>query len=261
MNLQPLKRQVNSILSAVPAEYGFVIKNDIEMIQSNEKIKIPAASIIKIPIMMEAFRQIETGKLNPSERVQLTADKKVGGSGVLRSFSEDVSLPFIDMLKLMITVSDNTASNAVLRKVGMSQVNQLCDSLGCTDTRVERYLMDMKAKNEGKDNTTSPKDMLTILENMSTRSTHKEKMLSILEGQQFNHKLAAYAYDATDQLKIAHKTGELPGVEHDVGLFQYKGQTVYVVVMLNELEDNVVGQQAIAKVGKLVMEYLVGEKN
>jgi beta-lactamase class A len=258
MKLQPLEHQVNSILSTVPGEYGFVIKTESGTAQSNENLRMPAASTIKIPIMIEAFRQMETGELNPAERVKLTPDQKVAGSGVLSSFSEDVALPFVDVIKLMIMVSDNTASNAILRRVGFEKVNQLCEQIGCTDTRVERYFMDMEAKRQGRDNTTSAKDMLTFLEYMHDVSHHQKEMLSILGNQQFNHKLAAY--QPGEQLKIFHKTGELPGVEHDVGLFKYEDQVVFAAVLLHQLDDNVTGQQAIAKVGKAVMEYMVGEK-
>jgi beta-lactamase class A len=140
--------------------------------------------------------------------------------------------------------------------VGIEKVNRLCESIGCINTRIERYLMDVKAKEKGKDNTTSAKDMLTLLEYMLKKSPYKKEMVTILENQQFSHKLAAYL--TNEKLKIAHKTGELPGIEHDVGLFQYKNQVVYASVMLHELKDNVTGQQLIAQVGKVIMEFMVG---
>lgn len=259
MNFQTLENEINNILSKVPGEYGFALKTSAGTIQFNENTEMPAASTIKIPIMMEAFRQIKTGQLNPAEKVKLAYYQKVGGNGVLKRFSDGVSLPLIDMINLMIVISDNVASNIILHKVGFDNVNQLCEEMGYTHTRIRRCFMDIESQKQGKENTTSAKNMLTILENIDQGGSYKGEMLSILENQEFNHKLAAY--NDNDQIKIAHKTGEIPGVEHDVGLFQYNNQKVYVAILLNQLDNQVASQHAISKVGKIIMEYMIGVEN
>lgn len=94
---------------------------------------------------MEAFHQAENGDLNLSETISVPADAVVGGSGVLQTLSENVSMTLFDVMTLMIIVSDNTASNLALERVGLDNVNRLCGNLGSYDTKIQRYFMDIKA--------------------------------------------------------------------------------------------------------------------
>lgn len=94
----------------------------------------------------------------------------------------------------------------------------------------------------------------------------EEKLLSeqstqwavhVLKNQQFNHKLPRLIKSGVPgDAFIAHKTGELPGVEHDVGFMELKGRRAYVAVLLSNLHDNVAGQEAIGLIGKAVWDYL-----
>jgi len=78
----------------------------------------PAASVIKLPILVEAYRQVDEGRLDLSERIPLRAEDRVGGSGVLKELEPGAALTLRDLLTLMIVVSDNTATNMVIDRVG-----------------------------------------------------------------------------------------------------------------------------------------------
>jgi len=90
----------------------------------------PTASIIKVPILLEYYRQAAEGVLDPAEIHPLTDDLKVGGSGVLQFLSDKTQLSLDDWARLMINLSDNTATNYMIDVVGMDNVNRLIEQLG-----------------------------------------------------------------------------------------------------------------------------------
>jgi beta-lactamase class A len=98
------------------------------------------ASTIKLAIMAEAFHQAAQGKLKWDEPIVLTKEKKQGGSGILSEFSDGTTIDLKTALHLMIVVSDNTATNLVLDKVGTDNVNDFMDSLGLTDIKSMRKI-------------------------------------------------------------------------------------------------------------------------
>ncbi|MGI8316966.1 serine hydrolase [Halobacillus mangrovi] len=256
--MDALKREVEHILSSVEGRASVVIKNKKAGIAINGSERTSAASTIKIPIIMEAFRQAENGDLDLREKVQLASDLKTGGDGVLKLLENNLSLSILDLMKLMIVVSDNTASNLLVTRFGFSNVNHLCEQLGCTNTRLNRYFMDFEARDSGVDNTTSAWDMVEFLSEMehgkflSERS--RQSIYNILREQQFTSGLPAYNKD--EDVLTANKPGMLPGVQHDVGIFKYKDETVYAAVLLSELNDEEAGRRAIADIGRGIMGFM-----
>jgi beta-lactamase class A len=258
MDLLSLERQINKFISNIKCKAGIVIETDEGTININGNIETPAASTIKIPIMLECLKQSQDGLLNLSNKINISSNACVGGSGILKSLSENTSLPFIDLIKLMIIVSDNTASNLIIKQIGFSSINERCEKLGCSNTRLERMFMDFEALKEGKNNFTSAEDMVKLLRELDGGSLlndhYKAIAFSILLDQQFNGKLPAY--NQSKDVSIAHKTGELAGVEHDVGLFRYHDKTVYAAILLTQLDNNVYGQQTITQIGDSIIQYL-----
>ena len=98
------------------------------------------ASTIKLAIMAETFHQVAEGKLHWDDEIVLTKEKKQGGSGILFEFSDNTKIDLKTALHLMIVVSDNTATNLVLDKVGTDNVNDFMDSLGLFDLKVMRKI-------------------------------------------------------------------------------------------------------------------------
>lgn len=258
MTINQLKTEINRIVSGFDAKVGLVVKEGNHTININENMKVPAASVIKIPIIMEAFRQAEKGELNLSENVYVPADAKVGGSGVLQFLSENTSMTMLDVLTLMIIVSDNTASNMILERVGLDNVNDLCRQLECYHTDFKRYFMDMESAKAGLENTTTAADMIRYLEEMASPQLLTQEsarhIFEILMSQQVNAKLPAF--HSSDDVLIANKTGELENAEHDVGIFQYQDSMVFVAVLMYDISDQVAAQQAIARVGRQIIAYL-----
>lgn len=256
MSIKQLEADVRSIISGFHSPIGIAIKNENETLNINANSRMPAASVIKIPILMEAFRQAENGYLDLSEPFSVPADTIVGGSGVLQALSEDVSMTVLDVLTLMIIVSDNTASNLALKWVGIDHVNRLCRELPCHHTEIQRYFMDMKAAEKGLENTTTAGDMVNFLEEIASpwllSQNSAKRILHIMTRQQLSSKLPAY--HTNDDIIIANKTGELADAEHDVGIFQFQERTVFAAVLMDRVSDHVAARQAIARIGKMIMD-------
>ena len=138
---------------------------------------VPTASTIKLPIMVELFAEAEEGKLDWNQKLELTDQDKVSGSGVLTELSGGDLLPIRDLMHLMIVVSDNTATNLILDRIGGNAVNQRMAQLGLKQTAVMRKIMQTKpesftdeGKKPGNDHwgtgRSCPRDMVVILEKL-----------------------------------------------------------------------------------------------
>ncbi|WP_181444578.1 serine hydrolase [Bacillus sp. 03113] len=232
---------------------------DKEIIEINSKQAYPAASLIKVPILIEAFRQKEEGKLDVEQLVSISKEEKVGGAGVLFSLSSKASFTIHDLMTLMIIVSDNTATNQLIDLIGWHEINQCIKALNLTSTRLNRKMMDLDAIKLGKDNWTSAVNIGTCLKEIYKGSLlskeSKEEILSMMRKQQFKEKLPAYMN--LEKGWIANKTGELEGIEHDCAIIQYNGITVYMAVLIDQLSAQEDGRETIRQIGKLVNNYLV----
>ncbi len=261
MDWQRLREDVERMVAKVDGKVSVAIETDKGHILINANDPLPSASLIKVPIMIEAYRQVQEGKLNLASEYSLLPEDRVGGMGVVSHLSPELRLTLKDFISLMIIISDNTATNAVIRNVGIHTVNQLATDLNCGQTVLARMMMDHEAVKLGKDNITSANDIVRflkeIVEGSILNEENKKAAYNTLLNQQFNTKLPAlitggFSLNAT----LAHKTGELPGTEHDAGIFHINGKHAYVAVLTTELSDNASGQRIIAQVGKLVFDYL-----
>ncbi|CAN7397891.1 serine hydrolase [Rossellomorea sp. LjRoot5] len=222
-----------------------------------------AASLIKIPILLEAFRQAQEGKISLSDMVTIPKEGRVGGAGVLVSLSDHLTLTIEDLLTLMIIVSDNTATNLLIERLGLNSIQELCNTIKLKHTRLLRKLMDFKAMEQGLNNYTSALDIISCLKMMDIGTeysqTSREKMLRILQQQQFDTKLPSRM--DREAVYIGNKTGELPGIEHDCGIIKFRDKTAYVAVLIDELGESETGEDTIAQIGKLICDFLLKDNS
>jgi beta-lactamase class A len=250
-----LEEQIQSLIAAFPGVAGLVI-NDLSTgytLRFNENNIFPAASLIKLPILWEFFRQVEASQLIAGERISLAANHKVGGSGVLQALETGLNPTLKDLAVLMIIASDNVATNTLIHHLGMANINQTMQRLGLKATHLARQMMDFARARQGFENVTTAADMAYLLQ-LILASSHltaesRQAMLHILKQQQLNDRLSA---DWPEEVVFAHKTGHLPGIEHDAGILYLDQRPIIVVALTQGPTSGRAGAALCHAIGRLL---------
>lgn len=210
---------------------------------------MPTASVIKLPILAEVFRQDEAGDLSLHEPVTLDEANRVGGSGVLKDLAPGLTLPLIDYATLMITVSDNTATNTLIDRLGgVETVNRfMTEALGLETIRLRRKVNIGITPEPGVSRPplgeASPRHLMELAGLIWRRElvspVASEQMLNILGRQHYldqvprwlDCEVLAGRTDPPDGIAVASKTGMVEGTRADAGLLLLRGRAVSYAVM------------------------------
>lgn len=192
-----------------------------------------SASMIKVFILAAVMDKANRGELSIDETLTLNGYDKVGGAGILAGYASGTQLPLREVLELMITHSDNTATNMVIDRVGMDAINAYIQSQGYGDTVLRRKMMDYDAIAAGRENFSSVRDLGTIFTRLYNYECVNEQfdkiMIDFLVKQTDTDCLPA----ALPDKQIAHKTGALDGLYDDGGII-YSDQGDAVLVIMTE---------------------------
>ena len=256
--------KVKSVVSSSDAVVGVAIKDlsTGEEFFINENEIFPQASSIKIHILAELYRQAGEGKFKLSDIMPLPESVRVGGSGVLGELGNNtVSMSLRDYAVLMIILSDNTATNLLIEKVGMENVNRFLVSNGATKTRLQRVMMDIQAAKEGRENIGTPREVLTVLERLYrgelVSRAASEDMLSILK----KPKGGALRAGIPDPVELANKEGEVEGIRCDVGIVFLPGSPYALCVMTKLLLEPADGPRIIREISRAAYGYFERKAN
>lgn len=216
----------------------------------NANAVMPAASTIKIPIMVEVFKQMENGKFDLNRRVHLLASDRDWGSGDIAGARAGTGFSVSYLLTKMITVSDNTAANMLIRLVGRHNINATMTDLGLHHTHLADYIR-TEEWNVRRTLRTTPADMVSLLSDMAKHELIDEwssrEMIAILEHQEINTLLPV---PLPDDILIAHKTGSFDDTLNDVGIVF--GEEPYVIaVMTTDLPSLSSGRTFIRHISKI----------
>lgn len=196
--------------------------------------QVLAASTVKVLVMITVLRGVEAGRFRLDTEIELPVHR-AGGSGVLRELHGVTAMQVGDLLRLMIVVSDNAATNALLDLVGFGAVGECGDELGATGTVVMRRLMDVHAPGR---NVTTALDQAWVLDRLARgRALGRdgtEFALGVLARQQVRDRLPALLPDGS---RCWNKTGEVRGLRHDVGLIGDRRPRVVIAVLVDGLTD------------------------
>jgi beta-lactamase class A len=209
----------------------------------------PQASSIKICILAELYRQAQQGKLKLTDLYTVNAADLVQDSDIMGGLTPGVTrITLRDLATMMVAVSDNSATNVLIDRVGMENVNTFLAAQGLHETKLRRKMMDLKAAGEGRENVSSPIEMATLLEalyrgQILNRETTEDffKVLS-------THKDSWIPRDLPDDLKIANKPGELEGVRNDSGVIFVDKRPYILCVMTTYLRRERDGEEAISNI-------------
>jgi beta-lactamase class A len=237
----------------------FLSPSSEPIIINSEKIR--AASMIKIFVMAEAFRQAKEGLIRMDEEFVVSRDVKVGGSGSLQGVPDGTRRTMRNLIELMITESDNTATNIIIDRLSMESINKLIAGFGFKDTILQRKMMDMQSIINGRENYTSVKDLGVMFEKIYNGQCIGQEedaaMMSILVQQQDNDKIPALL---PSNIQVAHKTGELDGAFHDGGIVYNDGQNYIICIMTEGVKNPENAIKDIAGLSKTTYKFLSNSK-
>ncbi len=210
------------LMQLTPGKTSLYYKNLVTGTSFTYHADLPmiAASVIKIPIMVEAFRQLRDEEVSADERFCIQATQKLPSCGVLSYLRSGIEVTLMDLVTLMIIVSDNTATNLLIDFLGMDAINATLAATGATGSFLNRRLFEPELARRGIQNYVTASDMGCLLEMMYHETLiskeASKKMLDILSSQQLNGKIPFFLHDKG--IRVAHKTGEDDGITHDVGI-------------------------------------------
>ncbi len=181
-----------------------------------------AASVIKLPLFLFVLAENAAGRLELTDKLVTENADKVPSCGALNLFSGAVEADILTLCRLMICLSDNTATNRLIKHFGIDTVNKGFAAMGLEKTKLRRLLFDSEASARGLQNTVCPVELATLLEKLYDGTFINEETsklaVDILLKQQINHKLGGKLKEAD----IAHKTGEDYRLSNDVGIVYAK---------------------------------------
>src|SRR5581483_5930733 len=155
-----------------------------------------------------------------------------------------------DLATRMVAVSDNSATNVLIDRVGMENANTELDTLGLSHTRLRRKMMDLKGAAEGRENVSTPTEMMTLLEDVYRGKVLNHDMTADFFKMLSTHKDSWIPRDLPEDLRIANKPGALEGVRNDSGIVFAQNRPFVICVMTTYLRRERDGELAISKIAR-----------
>jgi beta-lactamase class A len=253
--LQTEIRRVDEQLDGVLAVAVKDLTSGEEFLIRGDEV-MPQASSIKIAVLANLYLQAQQGRLKLGDEYVVRKEDLVPGSDILLGLTPGVTrLTLRDLATVMIAVSDNSATNVLIDRLGFENVNQMLQQMGLHNTRLRRKMMDLKAASEGRENISTPREMMTLLE-----AIYRGKLLNTQMTDDFlkvlsTHKESSILQALPDDAIAANKPGELEAVRNDSGIVLVKNRPFILCVMTSYLKDEKEGSAAIRKIAALAYSY------
>ena len=283
-----LKEKIEEVAEGLEGTLGVAVKHlgTGEEVLINGDDFFPLASALKVPVLISLYRQVDEGKISLDEKLVMTEDAKVPGSGILQHLTPGLEMVVRDYVTLMMMISDNTATVMVVDLVGRENINETMRRLGLeTNIMVSRERFHGKVQRSREDrepqlvNMMTPRGMMALLEKLyrgeaASRSSCDDIIDLMKRCQTGENRLRKYL--PRDEVEVADKTGTMairktgtvggpkPGIVYaaviDVGIVFPKERDPYIVCGFGkDLSENDDGEEAIATVSKFVYEHFISE--
>lgn len=277
-----LEKEILTLAETYSGRIGVYAKN----LKTNEEIKInadslfPTASVIKLPILVTLFQKAKDGFINLDREILIPSQDKVGGAGVIRYFDGNTKIKLIDAAILMIILSDNTATNAVIDQFAnkhddkLEAVNSTMEKLGLKNTKLLNKVFSYSTKKNTPEakrfglGYSSPFEMGKLLEMIYSHqvidSQYSERILSILKNQQDDTMIRRYLpYDKlkeNESIIVANKTGAVDRSRIDIGIVYSPKCDFVIAIFADESKDiswthDNKAQNAVARTARLIYDY------
>ena len=270
---EELEKKIEEIIANSGAETVSVVSYDLatgKELLINPDVSFHAASTMKVPVMMEIFRESASGKLSLDQRIPIKNDFSSIVDGSHYALSPDSDSEQIlytrvgqtesvrELMRLMIIASSNLAANILIELVTPDRVMDLMNAIGARNIHVLRGVEDGKAFQKGLNNTTTGRDLMIILRRIAERkavsSKASDEMVKIMLDQKFNEGIPA---GLPPEARVSHKTGSITKVNHDAAIVYPPDRKQYVLVVLTSgLEDEKVAHKLIADISRVVYEKI-----
>jgi beta-lactamase class A len=252
--------ELNRAADQLHGVMGYAIKDLTtgETFNRNTRIVFPTASSIKLTILLELMRQDQEGKLSLDEKHTIRHSELPPGDTdpILHMLGDGtVTMTLRDVATFMVVLSDNGATNILIDRVGMANVNAEIARLGLTETKLRRHMIDIEAARQGNENVSTPGELSSLLEKVKSGkvldAAHTKEYFDLIglpKDSMFNKALPA-------TVRIEDKPGELDAVRCDAGIIEVPGHPFVMTIMTSYLANNEEGEQAIRNVARLAYEY------
>jgi beta-lactamase class A len=214
-----------------------------------------AASTVKVPVMVELFRQVERGEQSLTNSYGLREDDRAPGSGVLLHLHAGLELTVEDLVYLMISISDNTATNVLIKLVGMDNINRTMRDLGMDQSTLGRLMKGRRAMEDEQENWATPDDYASLVEAIlyqrAAQPSSCESMMAMLEKQQCTNRISRYLPPGT---RWGSKTGQIEGVTNDVGFVMTERGSVVISAFCEALPDQYVGEKFVGDITRAALQ-------
>jgi len=275
--IQDLKSSVEEIFNSTQGDFAIAfldLSDSSNQLMINEEEDFHAASTMKTPVMIELYKQSAQGLFDLQDSILIKNEFKsiVDGSTYSMDIGEDSqeglynqigdSITIYNLMYEMITLSSNLATNILIDLVDAKKVTATMRALGANKIEVLRGVEDQKAYDQGLSNSTTAKDLMIILkaiagEKAVAKQEDHAAMIDILKDQKWNDMIPLLL---PSEVKVAHKTGSITGVHHDSAIVYLPDGRSYVLVLLSKnLGDFDEGTAELAKVSKLVYDFMVSK--
>ncbi len=271
-----LESRLKPLIQAHKGEVAIAVKNleTGESFAYHADDPMPTASLIKFPVMIEAYRQSQAGKIKLDKMVVLRKEDKVPGSGILTyHFSPGATFPLRDAIHLMIVYSDNTATNLVLDEIGLDATAKTMEQMGYPNTKIhakvfrrDTSIFPERSERFGLGSTTA-NEMVRLCESLHKKelvdTEASEAMLEHMKACDDKDKFPRFLPPGT---KIAFKTGSVNEARTAAGILYGPGGPVALCVLTNKNEDHRwvpdnAGNRLCAEVAREVYEYFQTKAN
>jgi beta-lactamase class A len=260
---QDLQKQLEQLASQHQGKVTFFAKNLATgaTVAIDADTPVQTASVIKLPLFLQAFEQVKAGKIHLDDTIELTKANQVAGSGVLPFLDPGLKLTLKDTLTLMVMLSDNTATNMSIDKVGLKATNQMLADMGLKNTyfykkvyvkAVEPLPADFKQFGLGK---TTAREMAAVMQNIYDCKLGDQKLCDtmkfILRNQQYRSMIPRYIEtpDTSEDLSaIGDKIGALDEVRNDVAFVITPKGTIIISAFTYQNKDQSLGPENQAEI-------------
>jgi beta-lactamase class A len=243
----PFSIKVTMAVEGISGQKYFTFRPDV---------KVPSASVIKIPILMELMEKVKVNQTDLNKVYTLQASDKAGGSGVIANMPDDKKFTIRELAQEMIRSSDNTATNILIREIGMDAVNQNLIRLGSTKTRLNRIMMDTMAVKQGRENYVNVLEINDLLRKIYKKEVATpalcEEMIEILKNCGDTTTIPS---NLPKDVVIAHKTGGLTYVRGDAAIVYTKVPFI-ISIFIEGFKEESTAERIIGDLAEICWENL-----